>query len=302
MRGQRLSRIVLFGAYGQLGSDFLAQATGGNWDVVCAPRDLRIEDGEAVRAFVREHEPQWVLNAAAMTDVDAADLDPARALRVNGLGPGSLSRAAHEVGARVIHISSEAVYDGSSEVPYVEGDACHPVSVYGVSKLTGDLLTLTYSPDSFVLRTSWLYSGRRGSNFPTRILDQLAVPGKKLSVVTDIVGNPTPTSLLINAIIAILVNPPDPGLYHLCAVEPASKFDWAVEIATQAGFDPGRITPVSSDSYPTVARRPKYVDLDCAKFLATGLMELPTWREAWLSDIDTWNRWPGPLDPFSARP
>ena len=295
-----MSRIVLFGAHGQLGSEFLAQTSGGQWDVLPAPRGLRLEDSEAVGAFVRQSEPQWVLNAAAMTDVDAAHMDPDRALRVNGLAPGVLASTAREVGARVIHISSEAVYDGSSEVPYTEGDACQPVSVYGVSKVTGDLLTLTYSPDSFVLRTSWLYSGQRGSNFPTRILDQLHDSGRNLSVVTDIVGNPTPTSVVANAFTAILTSPPDPGLYHVCAVGPASKFDWAVEIATQAGFDPGRITPVSSDAYPTVARRPKYVDLDCSKFQSTGLLELPTWRDAWLSEISTWNSRPGALDPSPA--
>jgi len=296
-----LPRIVLIGAHGQLGSELLADAAAGQWEVVRAPRDLRLEDSEAVGLFVRQCEPEWVLNTAAMTDVDAAHLDPDQAFRVNGLAPGVLARAAREVGARVIHISSEAVYDGSREVPYTEGDACEPVSVYGISKLTGDLLTLTYSPESFVLRTSWLYSGQRGSNFPTRILNQLEDPKKKLSVVTDIVGNPTPTALVVKAISAILRGPPDPGLYHVCAREPASKFDWAVEIATQAGFDPGRIASVNSDAYPTVARRPKYVDLDCSKFEATGLLELPTWRDAWLSEISTWNSRPGALDPSSAN-
>ena len=294
-----MSRIVLFGAHGQLGSEFRAQVAGGRWDVVPAPRDLRLEDGEAVVAFVRQCEPQWVLNAAAMTDVDAAHLDPDRALRVNGLAPGVLASTAREVGARVIHISSEAVYDGRSKVPYIEGDACEPVSVYGVSKLTGDLLTLMHSPESYVLRTSWLYSNQRGSNFPTRILNQLEDAGKKLSVVTDIVGNPTPTSLIVRAISAVLHSPPDPGVYHVCAVGPASKYDWAVEIATQAGCDSSRITPVSSDAYPTVARRPKYVDLDCSNFQDTGLLKLPTWREAWLSEISTWNSRPGALDPSS---
>ena len=302
MKGQGLSRIALFGAYGQLGSDFLVKTKDRGWDVRCAPRDLRIEHGQAVGDFIRACEPEWVLNAAAMTDVDAAHRDPDRALQVNGLGPGLLARAAHDVSARVIHISSEAVYDGSRQVPYVEGDACLPVSVYGGSKLTGDLLTLTYSPDSFVLRTSWLYSGQRGSNFPTRIVDQLTDPEKTLSVVTDIVGNPTPTAVLINAITAVLNNPPDPGLYHVCTVGSASKYDWAVEIATQAGFDPARITAVNSDAYPTVAQRPKHVDLDCTKFLDTGLLKLPTWREAWLTEIGTWNSGPAALHSPPARP
>ena len=294
-------RVVLFGARGQLGSEFLGQTSGGHWDVVPAPQGLRLEDSEAIGAFVRQCEPKWILNAAAMTNVDAAHLDPERALQVNGLAPGVLAGAAHEVGARVIHISSEAVYDGSTQVPYVEADACQPVSVYGVSKLTGDLLTLTRSSESYVLRTSWLYSGQRGSNFPTRILDQLEDPGKKVSVVTDIVGNPTPASLVVSAIHAIVYNPPNPGIYHVCAGGPASKFDWAVEIATQAGFDPSRINPVSSEAYPTVARRPKFVDLDCSKFQTTELLELPTWRDAWQSEISTWKRRPGALDPSSAN-
>ncbi len=274
-------RVVLFGAHGQLGSEFSALASVAPLEIVPAPRHLRLEDSEAVGAFVRGCEPQWVLNAAAMTDVDAAHLDPDMALRVNGLAPGVLAKTAQEVGARVIHISSEAVYEGSSEVPYAEGDRCQPVSAYGVSKLTGDLLTLIYSPDSFVLRTSWLYSRNRGSNFPTRILDQLADPEKEISVVTDIVGNPTPTVLLVDAIASILASPPEPGLYHVCALGPTSKFDWAVEVAMAFGHDPSRIVEVTSDKYATVAKRPKYVDLDCSKFLATGLNALPQWRDAW---------------------
>lgn len=293
--GLEVSRVVLFGSSGQLGSDFLIQAStsGVGWEVVCAPRELRLEDSEALGTFIEEHAPQWIINTAAMTDVDASHLDPGRALRVNGLAPGALARAAGAVGARVIQISSEAVYDGLRKVPYTEVDACRPVSAYGVSKLTGDLLTLTYSPNSFVLRTSWLYSKKRGSNFPTRILDQLRGSGKRLSVVTDIVGNPTPTSLVVKAIIAILRNPPEPGIYNVCAGESASKFEWSVEIAIQAGFDPGRIFPVSSRDYPTAASRPPYVDLDCGKFRKTGLVMLPTWREAWLAECRTQDEYAG---------
>lgn len=296
-----MTGILIFGASGQLGTQILASSLGKDESLIVAPRALRLAESDAVVSYVNEHRPEWIVNAGAMTDVDAAHLDPERALQVNGLAPGVLAGAAQEVGARVIHISSEAVYDGSTQLPYTEADACRPVSVYGVSKLTGDLLTLTYSPESYVLRTSWLYSGQRGSNFPTRILDQLEDPGKELSVVTDIVGNPTPASLVVDAIHAILRSPPDPGLYHVCARGPASKFDWAVEIATQTGFDSSRINPVSSEEYPTLARRPKFVDLDCSKFQTTELLELPTWRDAWLSEISTWKRRPGALDPSSAN-
>ena len=276
-----MSRIVLFGSHGQLGSEFLARASGGPWDVVPSPRELRLEDSEAVGAFVRQCEPQWVLNAAAMTDVDAAHLDPARALRVNALGPGSLSRVSYEIGANLIHISSEAVYSGERTEPYTEDDACHPVSVYGTSKWTGDELVMIMNPKSFVIRTSWLYSSQRGSNFPTRILNQLRNTSRQIQVVTDIYGNPTPTTLLADAIFAIMGSPPAFGTYHICAREAASKYDWAVEIAEHAGFGRDRIEPVLSNDYETTARRPKHVDLDCSKFVATGLMQLPTWKESW---------------------
>jgi dTDP-4-dehydrorhamnose reductase len=277
-----VGKILLFGASGQLGRAVLNQRWSGQSKLVPAPRSLRLDDHIGLATLIAAERPDWVINAAAMTDVDGAHLDPDKALRVNGLAPGVLARTAQEVGARVIHISSEAVYDGSSEMLYTEADACRPVSVYGASKLAGDLLTLTYSPDSFVLRTSWLYSTNGGSNFPTRILDQLAVPKKEISVVTDIVGNPTPTAVLVNAVVAILASPPEPGLYHVCALGSASKFDWAVEIARSAGHDPSRIVEVTSDNYTTVAKRPKYVDLDCSKFLATGMCALPQWRDAWV--------------------
>ncbi len=291
-------RILVFGASGQLGSAVLATAPSTALE---APRTVDVADSQDVLECVRKAVPDWVVNCAAMTDVDGAHQDPQRAFAVNALGPGNLARAAEDVGARVIQISTEAVFSGAAVVAYTEEDVCQPVSVYGSSKLSGESLVSIYCPGSYVLRTSWLYSDQRGTNFPTRVLNQLEDPGKKLSVVTDIVGNPTPTSLLADAISAILRSPPDPGVYHVCAGGPASKFDWAVEIAIWAGFDPGRISPVSSDAYPTVARRPKYVDLDCSKFQSTSLLELPTWRDAWLSEISAWDRRPGALDSSSAN-
>ena len=118
-------------------------------------------------------------------------------------------------------------------------------------------------------------------NFPTRLLQQLDDPERSISVVTDVVGNPTPTSVLADAVMALVSSPPAAGTYHVCCLEPASKHEWAVEIARSAGHDPARIRRVTSADYPTLALRPKHVDLDCSAFLATGLVELPTWREAW---------------------
>ena len=118
-------------------------------------------------------------------------------------------------------------------------------------------------------------------NFPTRLLEQLDDPARAISVVTDVVGNPTTTRVLTESILAVMQSPPEPGIYHACCRGAASKYEWAVAIAESAGHDASRIQQVTSDQYPTVALRPKHVDLDCTKFLNTKLYELPTWQQAW---------------------
>jgi dTDP-4-dehydrorhamnose reductase len=123
-------------------------------------------------------------------------------------------------------------------------------------------------------------------NFPRACCSSWTIPTRSISVVTDVVGNPTPTSVLADAVMALVSSPPAAGTYHVCCLEPASKHEWAVEIARSAGHDPSRIREVTSAGFPTVARRPKHVDLDCGKFLATSLYSLPTWSEAWRSSTE----------------
>ena len=274
-------RILVFGARGQLGTAVTLAASGYDLEIVAAPRSADVSDAVLVRAQVELTRPDWIVNCAAMTDVDRAHRSPSLAMAVNALGPANIALAATNAGARVVQISTEAVFDGEQQQPYHEDDACHPVSTYGAAKLAGESLALIYAPDSLVLRTSWLYSGAAGINFPTRLLRQLVDPEQSISVVTDVVGNPTPTSVLAAAIVAVILNPPTSGLYHICCLDPASKYEWAVEIAESAGHDPSRIAQVTSADYPTVALRPKHVDLSCEKFLATQLFALPNWRDAW---------------------
>lgn len=274
-------KALVFGARGQLGAAIREAVPAGTVDLVAADRAVDVADDVAVSGLIEEVRPDWVINCAAITDVDGAHLDPQRALAVNGLGPGFMSRAAAAVGARLVQVSTEAVFDGDRASAYQEDDACRPVSVYGTAKLAGEMLAAIYNPQAYVLRTSWLYSGGSGVNFPTRILQQLQAHDGPVSVVTDVVGNPTPTGVLADAILALVEAPPEPGTYHVCCLGAASKFEWAVEIAEVAGHDAGRIVPVTSADYPTVALRPKHVDLSCDKFLATGVASLPTWQQAW---------------------
>ncbi len=274
-------KALLFGAGGQLGTSIVDVARGGDLTLECAPRAVDISDDRGVTEVIKVLQPDWVINCAAMTNVDGAHENPQLAMNVNAIGPANIARAATAVGAKMIQISTEAVFDGERTEPYSEDDVCRPVSVYGVTKLAGETLVRVYAPESFVLRTSWLYSGGRGVNFPTRILEQLAAHDGPVSVVTDVIGNPTPTGVLAGAILEIIARPPAAGTYHVCCLKPASKYEWAVEIAEGAGYDSGRIVPVTSDVYPTVALRPKHVDLNCAKFLAAGIYDLPSWLDAY---------------------
>ena len=283
MRGTRV-KTLLFGAQGQLGTAIVTAARAGDLTLECAPRSVDISDELGVTGLLQASKPDWVINCAAMTNVDGAHGNPQLAMNVNAIGPANIARAAKAVGARMIQISTEAVFDGECTEPYSEDDVCHPVSVYGVTKLAGEMMVRVYAPDSFVLRTSWLYSGGTGVNFPTRILEQLAAHDESISVVTDVIGNPTPTGVLAGAVVAIISRPPAAGTYHVCCREPASKYEWAVEIAEGAGYDGGRIVPVTSEAYPTVALRPKHVDLSCEKFLAAGVYELPSWLDAYMKN------------------
>ncbi len=284
----RLSlKILLFGAGGQLGTAIVsACAATSGLEIIPAPRSIDIYDAAGVAQLIDTSAPDWVINCAAMTNVDGAHENPALAMGVNALGPANIARAAEMAGARVIQISTEAVFDGERTTAYNEDDACHPVAVYGISKLAGEMMVRLYNPSSFVLRTSWLYSSNSGVNFPTRLLQQLEAHDQPVSVVTDVVGNPTPSAVLAGAVLAVVGNPPEPGTYHACCLGAVTKFDWAVEIARSGGFDTSRIVPVTSADYPTVALRPKYVDLSCEKFMSTGVYALPRWKDAWRESLD----------------
>ena len=278
---QAVPDVVVFGASGQLGTGLIPVLRAAGLDVAAAARSVDLQDARALAAAVAQAKPRWVVNAAAMTDVDGAHADPARAFAINALGAGEIARAANAIGARTVHVSTEAVFDGEQQVPYTEADPCRPVSVYGASKRAGESLVSIYDPQAYVLRTSWLYGQQQGANFPTRLLANLARGSSEVPVVTDVVGNPTPVAVLADAIRAVIESPCDPGLYHVCCTGAASKFDWAIAIAEHAGLDPRRIIPVTADAFPTPAARPKHVDLSVRQFAATGLLELPSWRAAW---------------------
>lgn len=284
-------RVLILGATGQLGKEFVRSltASGTNYSaeksspgvavVKALPREVDIADLRALREAVTQYKPDWIINAAAYTQVDLAELDPYEAIATNSGGAANVALCAQDVGAKLIYFSTESVFDGRSTVPYLESDLRNPLSVYSISKLAGEELTGKICESSYVLRTSWLYGESTTANFPARLLANLSVSKGPVPVVTDLVGNPTPVALLVNATRALMQSPPETGMYHVCTGGSATKNEWAHAIAQSRGFSQERIIPAKSSDFFTSAQRSQHVVLSCEKFLSTGLLALPHWLD-----------------------
>ncbi|MGH2913698.1 MAG: dTDP-4-dehydrorhamnose reductase [Solirubrobacteraceae bacterium] len=251
-------RILITGAAGMLGVDVGRAAEASGHDVVALARAaLDIGDADAVRAAVAAATPDAVINCAAWTDVDGAESRVDEALAVNGAGAGNLAAAATGAGAWTIHVSSDYVFDGGGERPYVESDAVGPISAYGRSKLAGERAVAAAGGDRgpwTIVRSSWLF-GVHGRCFPTTIL-RLAAERDRLQVVADQVGCPTFTGHLAAALVA-LAGERVPGVLHVAAAGSCSWFEFAREIVATAGAG-CEIVPIATDQYPVAARRPAY--------------------------------------------
>ena len=283
-------RVLILGGTGQLGKGFvrclvnsptIGAALTKPWDLVEArvlPRSVDIADLKALQGAVTAFHPDWIINAAAYTQVDASELDPYQAISTNSGGAANVAVCAQGVGARLIYFSTESVFDGRTTDAYTESDPRNPISVYSISKLAGEELTREICGSSYVLRTSWLYGESTTANFPARLLANLSSSADPVPVVTDLVGNPTPVALLVQATLALMQSPPEVGTYHVCTSGSATKNEWARAIAQSHGITQERIVPAKSGDFLTSARRSQHVVLSCEKFLSTGLLELPHWQ------------------------
>ncbi len=284
-------RVLILGGTGQLGKGFVSHLTdsgtinfaendsNGLTDVKVVPRSVDITDLGALRVAITDFQPDWIINAAADTQVDAAEIDPYQAIATNAGGAANVALCAKDVGAWLIYFSTESVFDGRSAVPYSESDVRNPLSVYSISKQAGEELTREICESSYVLRTSWLYGDSTTANFPARLLANLSATEGPVPVVTDLVGNPTPVTLLVEATWKLMHSPPKFGTYHVCTGGSATKNEWARAIARSRGFLKERIVPAKSSDFLTSAQRSQNVVLSCDKFLSTGLMALPHWQD-----------------------
>lgn len=238
-------------------------------------RQVEASLGEFVRT-VPDGGRGVVVNAAAYTNVERAEEDAEKAYLVNETGARLLARAAREAGLGFVHVSTDFVFDGEKSGPYVETDEPNPLSVYGASKLAGEFAVAEENPQALVVRTVWVF-GPRGANFPTKIL-QVARERGRVTVVTDEVGSPTYTPDLATGILG-LVAAGATGLFHLAGSGTCSRYEMAVETLRLAGLGEVPVDPVTSDTFPTKAARPRNSVLDCSKARRLGV-EMPPWTDA----------------------
>lgn len=272
-------KILIWGGSGQLGSELAAahSRVGPVHSAVLAPRSISISDLSGVQKFTLHHKPDVVLNAAAYTAVDEAEQDPEAAFRVNCTGAENVALAARSVRARVLYVSTEAVFDGTRSAPVAEGDICNPLSQYAKSKHAGEGAVLEVSEYNWVLRTSWLYSKKGTTNFPYRLVERLRATSDAVPVVTDLWGQPTPAELLARWILDFVFRQPPGGIFHAACSGLVSKHDWGVAIAQRNGFSSGRISETLQACFSNLAPRPPRVELNCSKMEAIFGEKLNSW-------------------------
>ena len=276
------AKVLITGAGGQVGRMLLETRPESFEAIACTHADLDIGTGEAVRDFVGRHRPAVIINAAAYTAVDKAESEPEAARRINTEGPGHLAAAAREHDARLIHISTDFVFDGAASVPYRPDSATHPLSVYGTTKRDGERAVLDAAPDrSTIVRTAWVYAAI-GANFVRTMLRIMRANGA-VRVVADQVGTPTAARSLAEALWRIAGNPEIRGIHHWTDAGVASWYDFAVAIAEDGaglGLLPSEVTvtPITTAEYPTPARRPSYSVLDKRSLASYGLSPIH-WRK-----------------------
>ena len=271
--------ILVVGANGMLGRDLMtllgSRARGVDID------DIDITDLQSTERVVRALHPSVVVNCAAYTDVDGCEANVETAMQVNGEGVGHLAMATRTIGARLVQISTDYVFDGAKGSPYLEDDPPCPLNVYGESKLAGEM-NAAVNPDHLIVRTQWLY-GRHGKNFVETML-RLAREKDELTVVDDQIGSPTWTVDLARAIVA-LIDTGCTGIYHAANAGFCSWNGFARAIFQETGVDIP-VHGMTTDQLNRPARRPLYSTLDCAKLEQDAGFRPQPWRDALRAYLD----------------
>ena len=272
--------ILITGCNGQLGNEMQLlekdnpQHQWFNTDV----QELDITDVDAIRSFVQEHQIDGVVNCAAYTAVDKAEENEELCTKLNAEAPAYLASAVGSRGGWMIQISTDYVFDGTSHIPYVEDDETCPNSVYGRTKLVGELNVQKLCEQSMIIRTAWLYSAF-GNNF-VKTMIRLGKERPELVVIFDQIGTPTYARDLAVAIMTAINKGIVPGLYHFSDEGVISWYDFAKAIHRIAGITTCHVKPLHTAEYPTPARRPHYSVLDKTKIKKVYGIEIPYWEDS----------------------
>lgn len=280
--------ILVAGRTGQVARALAQRAAQRGLPLIALGRpELDLENTANLANTLRGHAPRVVINAAAYTAVDKSEDDAGRAFAINAAGAEAVARAAADLGAAFIQVSTDYVFAGDKPELYDEEDATGPTGVYGASKLAGERAVATAHPGSIIVRTAWVYDGA-GANF-VRTMLRIATTRDEVSVVSDQMGCPTYASDLADALLTIAQTPTTPGVFHCAGAGETNWADFAHAIFEEAGTRGGptaTVTRISTAEYPTRAKRPANSRLNCAKLGRVYGVRMRPWREALAACID----------------
>lgn len=280
-------KLLVTGCNGQLGRELrkVLEATVPRITTYTDVAELDITDAHAVEQFIAEGDFSHIINCAAYTAVDKAESDQTLCYALNTEAVKNIASAAAKTGAKVLHISTDYVFDGKNYRPYQETDKTNPSSVYGASKRKGEMMLLSMCPDAIVIRTAWLYSPH-GNNFVKTML-RLGREKKQLRVVADQIGTPTSASDLAQAIVTIVNSRRwRSGIYHFTNEGVCSWYDFTKMIHSLAGITDCDVVPIPTSDYPTAATRPPYSVLDKSLIKNTYNITIPFWIDSLRKVID----------------
>ncbi len=275
-------KVIIFGAGGQLGVELSREFERAGWLVQKFERQtLDVTDAALVEDAVGRSEAEVVINSAAYNQVDIAEKEPAAAFQANALAVRNIAMACRQSGARLVHYSTDYVFDGTKGSSYVETDPTHPLGAYAVSKLAGELYAQAYLDHALIIRTSGVFGP--GGMFTPRgnfveVMLRMAKNNQPIRVVQDHVASPTYAPAMATRTIE-MVDKNLGGVYHLGGGEPVSWYDYAKTIFDLAGLTPS-LQPTDEREYRTAARRPKYSALSNQKLNAAGVEPMPSFRDA----------------------
>lgn len=282
-----MTKILLTGSDGQLGQE-LQYTLKPLGEVIGMTRQMMdLSQPDQIRQTLQKIQPDIIVNSAAYTAVDKAESEPDLAFAINGIAPAIIAEEAQKIGAFLLHVSTDYVFDGTKNTPYIESDTTHPLSVYGQSKLAGERGIEKYTNAYVILRTAWVYGTYGKSNFVKTML-RLGQEREQLRIVADQVGSPTYAQDIAKAIANLLAHSNlrnTPEIYHFTNSGVASWYDFAVAIFEEAKtldfpIKVNQVVPITTSDYPTPAKRPAYSVLSGQKITSILGNYPPYWRDS----------------------